>query len=61
MPDRPLWLWFHGEPDSRASVSAETVRGSLGSLAESLEWLGNDVCVPISVPVGAGADEPSRR
>ena len=56
MPDKRLWLWFHGEPDSRASISAETVRGSLGGLAESLEWLGEDVCVPIALPLGAGAD-----
>lgn len=57
MPDKPLWLWFHGESDPQASVSAETVRGSLGGLAESLEWLGEDVCVPIALPLGTGADE----
>ena len=57
MPDKRLWLWFHGEHDRLASVSAETVRGSLGGLAESLEWLGEDVCVPIALPLGAGADE----
>ena len=53
MPDRRLWLWFHGESDRYATVSAETVRGSLGDRAESLEWLGEDVCVPIALPVGA--------
>ena len=51
MPGKPLWLWFYGESDD--SVSVEAVRGSLGSLAEDLDWLSGDVCVPIVLPAGA--------
>ena len=32
MPDRPLWLWFFGEPTD--SVSVDQVGTTLGSLAE---------------------------
>ena len=49
---KPLWLWFYR--DSDASVSMEEVRSKLGSLAErGLEWLGEEVCVPIALPAGA--------
>ena len=52
MPDRPLWLWFYGDPT--ASVSVEEVRSALGSRAgPGLEWCPGDVCVPIVVPVAA--------
>ena len=52
MPDRPLWLWFYGEPTD--SVSVEEVRSALGSKAEpGLESYPGDVCVPIVLPEGA--------
>ena len=55
MPDKPLWLTFGYYSD--ASVSVEAVRSSLGSLAEpGLEWLSEDVCVPIVLPAGADHD-----
>ena len=51
-PDRPLWLWFYGDPI--ASVSAEEVRDALGSRTEpGLASCPGDVCVPIDLPVAA--------
>ena len=49
--DKPLWAWFYRE--SATGVSVEAVRSSLGSLAEDLDWLSGDVCVPIVLPAGA--------
>ena len=52
MPDRPLWLWFFGDPTG--SVSVEEVRSALGSRARpGLESCPGDVCVPIVLPVAA--------
>ena len=52
MPDRPLWLWFFGDPTDRVSV--EEVRSTLGSRAEpGLASCPGDVCVPIILPEGA--------
>ena len=52
MPDRPLWLWFFGEPTD--SLSVEEVRTIVGSKAEpGLESCPEDVCVPIVLPIGA--------
>ena len=52
MPDRPLWLWFYGDPS--ANVSVEEVRSTLGSKAgPGLESCPGDVCVPIVLPVAA--------
>ena len=52
MPDRPLWLWFYGDPTDSASV--EDVRSTLGSRAvPGLESCPGDVCVPIVLPEGA--------
>jgi hypothetical protein len=52
--DKPLWAWFYDDPADRADhVSVEAVRSSLGSLAEDLDWLSGDVCVPIVLPAGA--------
>ena len=51
-PDRPLWLWFYGDP--AASVSMEEVRNALGSRTEpGLESCPGDVCLPIALPEGA--------
>lgn len=51
MPDRPLWLWFYGEPTD--SVSVEEVRSALGSKAEPGLESYPGVCVPIILPEGA--------
>ena len=52
MPDNLLWLWFWR--DRVATVGVEEVRSRLGRLAEpGLEWLREEVCVPIVSPVGA--------
>ena len=51
-PDRPLWLWFYGEPTD--SVSREEVRSILGNRTEpGLESCPRDVCVPIDLPVAS--------
>ena len=55
MPHKPLWVWFYGDPAAR--VSMEAVRSSLGRSAEpGLEWLSEEVCVPIVLPAGADHD-----
>ena len=52
VPDKPLWLWFYGDPTG--SVSVEEVRSTLGSEAgPGLESCPGDVCVPITLPEGA--------
>ena len=52
MPDKPLWLWFYGDPAD--SVSTGEIRRVLESKAEpGLEWYPGDVCVPVLVPVAA--------
>ncbi len=52
MPDKPLWLWFYGDPAD--SVGIDAVRSTLGSEAEpGLEWYPGDVCIPIPLPVDA--------
>ena len=52
MPDNLLWLWFWR--DRVATVGVEEVRSRLGRLAEpGLEWLREEVCVPIALPVAA--------
>ena len=49
--DKPLWLWFWRD----SSVDLDEVRDKLGASAEpGLEWLPNDVCVPIDLPAGLG-------
>ena len=55
MPDNLLWLWFWR--DRVATVGVEEVRSRLGRLAEpGLEWLREEVCIPIVLPVGADTD-----
>ncbi len=57
MPDNLLWLWFWR--DRVATVGVEEVRSRLGRLAEpGLEWLREEVCVPIVLPAGADNDAP---
>ena len=52
MPDRPLWLWFYGDPAD--SLSVEEVRSTLGSkVGPGLESCPGDICVPIVLPEGA--------
>lgn len=52
MPDRPLWLWFYGDP--AASVSVDEVRSALGSKAgPGLESSPGDVYIPIVLPPAA--------
>ena len=52
MPDKPLWLSFYG--GSNADVDLDTVRSSLGGLAEpDAEWRRGQVRVPITLPEGA--------
>ena len=47
----PLWLWFWRD----SSLSLDEVRNRLGASDEpSLDWLPNDVCVPIDLPAGLG-------
>ncbi|MDE2766955.1 MAG: hypothetical protein OXI70_02560 [Chloroflexota bacterium] len=55
--DRSLWLWFWSSKDSRSSMSLDEVRERLDPLAESgLQWLGQDVCVPIDLRTDADRD-----
>ena len=52
---KPLWLWFWSGNDPGRLVSIEHVRARLGPLAEpGLEWLPEDICVPIDFPASAG-------
>lgn len=54
-PDHLLWLWFWR--DRVATVGVEEVRSRLGRLAKpGLEWLREEVCVPIALPAGADND-----
>ena len=54
---RSLWLWFWNSKNSRSSMGLDEVREELGPLAEpGLQWLGQDVCVPIDLPTGADRD-----
>lgn len=47
----PLWLWFWRD----SSLSLDEVRRRLDASAEpGLDWLPNDVCVPINLPAGLG-------
>jgi len=50
MPDRPLWLWFYGDPAD--SVSVEEIRNALGSKAGIGLESYPGVCVPIGLPEG---------
>ena len=51
---KPLWLWFWGDRDAGRLVSMDRVRARLGALAEpGLEWLRQDVCLPIDLPARA--------
>lgn len=54
MPGKLLWLWCYGESDD--VVTKEQVRTVLGGKAEPLEWLGEDVCVPITFGDGDNRD-----
>ena len=54
MPGKLLWLWCYGESDD--VVTKEQVRSVLGSKAEPLEWLGDDVCVPVIFGDGDNRD-----
>lgn len=52
----PLWLWFwENTSDQHSSVGFDEVRDKLRASAEpGLEWLPNDVCIPIDLPAGLG-------
>ena len=54
---KPLWLWFWGGNDPGRLVSMDDVRVRLGAWAEpGLEWLPEDVCVPLDFPASAGRE-----
>lgn len=54
---KPLWLWFWSGNDPGRLVSLDEVRARLGKLAEpGLEWLPEDVCVPIDFPASSGRE-----
>ena len=52
---KPLWLWFWSGNDPGRLVSMDEVRAKLGASAEpGLEWLPDDICVPVDLPASAG-------
>lgn len=53
---KPLWLWFwENTSDQHSSVGFDEVRDKLGASDEpGLEWLPNDVCIPIDLPADLG-------
>ena len=52
----PLWLWFwENTSDQHSSVGFDEVCDNLGaSDYPGLEWLPNDLCIPIDLPAGLG-------
>ena len=52
MPDKPLWLSFYS---STSQVGLDETRSRLGDVEDlqSFEWIPNQICLSVDLPVGA--------
>ena len=52
MPDKPLWLSFYS---STSQVGLDEIRSRLGDVEDlqSFEWIPNQICLSVDIPVGA--------
>ena len=55
MPDKPLWLSFLSFHNSTSQVGLDEIRSRLGDVEDlqSFEWIPNQICLSVDLPVGA--------